>query len=100
MRKQIRMITLLTFGGGQIFPDLPGKGLYYRCRKPGYQEYCDTGWLTGNGQSGQDQTKSHLGRKAWYYGEQQGICNGISGNERTGRVIEKRKSGRKKQVIC
>ncbi len=22
-------------GGGQIFPDLPGKGLYYRCRKPG-----------------------------------------------------------------
>ena len=26
MRKQIRMITLLTFGGGQIFPDLPGSG--------------------------------------------------------------------------
>ena len=26
MRKQIRKITLLTFGGGQIFPDLPGSG--------------------------------------------------------------------------
>ena len=49
----------------------------------------DPGWFSGNGKSGQDQTKSYLGREAWYRGKQQRISCCVRRDESTGCIIKK-----------
>ena len=47
------------------------------------------GWFSGNGQSGQDQTKPYLGREAWYRGKQQRISCCVRRDESAGCIIKK-----------
>lgn len=57
--------TLIGMGAVILDGAQIGKRLYHWSRKSGNKEYCDSGWFTCVGKSGENKEKSYLGRETW-----------------------------------